>query len=252
MVDLIFAARPMLLLPVWSIFLVTYHFLNPTADFDSRAFATLTGISLIMAGSHYINQIYDFSSDLINQKVGFLQSGLLTKSEIVAAYLSTSLIGLVIAMLLSPKLLAIAIIIALMGYFYSAPPMRLKDRPLWGLLANGAGYGIILPLTVPFAANFSYKSVAALMLYFFTTVSAIYLLTIIIDREGDNYLREKYSGDALFGQETYYSGGTVDIGGFNCSRFYASDSAVNFKHSFFNISCSHSRVTTKVKSAYGQ
>jgi len=189
-VDFVFAARPMLLLPVWSIYLVTYHFTNSPAHFDLRAFMILTAISLIMVGCHYINQIYDFQSDLINNKIGFLQKEFISKSEMVAGYLAVTMLGLTISIFQDFRFFVLAISMVISGYFYSAPPLRLKDRPLWGLLANGIGYGFLLILALPIYPDSNLLLLISLMVYFFLTVSAIYLLTIIIDRDGDKAARK--------------------------------------------------------------
>lgn len=183
--DFIFAARPMLLLPVWSIYLITYHFIKPLANFDLRAFIVLAAISLIMVGCHFVNQIYDFQTDLINKKNGFLQKGYISKSTMMTGYLAVTALGLAISIFQDFRFFVFAILMVISGYLYSAPPLRLKDRPIWGLLANGIGYGFILPLTAPINSDSNPLSLISLMMYFFMTVSSVYLLTIIIDRDGD-------------------------------------------------------------------
>ena len=202
LLDFIFAARPMLLLPVWSIYLVTHHFLNLDGKIGAKAFVTLSAISLLMAGSYLINQIYDFQSDVINNKIGFLQRGYLEKREIAAAYFSTTVVGTAISAFLGLTFMIIALLIVLLGFFYSSPPLRLKDRPLWGLLANGIGYGVLMPLSAASYRKLEFSLLGLLILYFSLTVSAIYLITAIIDREGDqrtgkHTLSTKYSERGL-------------------------------------------------------
>ncbi|UCD93647.1 MAG: UbiA family prenyltransferase, partial [Candidatus Zixiibacteriota bacterium] len=93
--DFIFAARPMLLLPVWSIYLIACKFSYGQARFDARALMSLIAVSLVAVGAYFINQIYDYQTDLINKKLGFLQRGLISRSEMTAAYISVSLVGLI-------------------------------------------------------------------------------------------------------------------------------------------------------------
>ena len=75
--DFIFAARPMLLLPVWSIYLIASKFSYQHAPFDWKASLSIIAVSLAAVGAYFVNQIYDYHTDLINKKLGFLQRGLL-------------------------------------------------------------------------------------------------------------------------------------------------------------------------------
>jgi 4-hydroxybenzoate polyprenyltransferase len=201
-IDFLFAARPMLLLPIWSIFLISYRILNYPRPFSFNAFLVLAGASLMTAGVYYINQIYDYESDLINRKLGFLQSGFIGKREMASAYLAASIVSLVIGYLTGLLIFLLLLVVLLIGFFYSAPPLRLKDRPLWGLLTNSIGYGAMLPMIVPGFFG-SEKNLALLLVsYFLLTVSAAYLLTTIPDREGDsatgkNTLAARFSNRTL-------------------------------------------------------
>jgi 4-hydroxybenzoate polyprenyltransferase len=184
-IDFIFAARPMLLLPVWSLYLISHKFYSADQALCSSGIIILAGLTLLFAGAYYINQIYDYQSDLINRKLGFLQSGKITKDEMKVAYLIISIIPLATAFIDGYFLGSIFLGIFLLGLIYSAPPLRLKDRPLSGLLSNSIAYGVLVPLAAAKnSAGFDYLTLI-LPTYFFLTVSAGYLLTIIPDRTGD-------------------------------------------------------------------
>ncbi len=73
----------------------------------------------------------------------------------------------------------------LLGFGYSVPPARLKDRPVGGLMANALGYGLLVPVSVPGFLHHFDAAYLYMVAYFFVTVAAEYLLTIIPDREGD-------------------------------------------------------------------
>jgi 4-hydroxybenzoate polyprenyltransferase len=200
--DIIFAARPMLLLPAWSIYLISYHVIFNEYYFSTRAMMVLASLTLMTAGFYYINQIFDYKTDMINQKVGFLQRGLIHQREMLAAYLSVTLLSWVLIATQSFALTVIILTSSLLGFFYSVPPIKLKDRPLGGLLANGLGFGLLIPLLVIFQMQSLSWPRLFLALYFFFAVSAGYLLTIIPDREGDaaagkNTLGANYSNRAL-------------------------------------------------------
>ena len=65
LIDFIFAARPMLLLPVWSLYLISFAFYKTNQQFDVADYIIMAGLTLLFAGAYYINQIYDYQSDLI-------------------------------------------------------------------------------------------------------------------------------------------------------------------------------------------
>jgi 4-hydroxybenzoate polyprenyltransferase len=184
-IDFIFASRPMLLLPVWSVYLVTHRLIKSDNDFSHGDGAVLAAVSLIVIGSYFINQIYDLESDRINKKLGFLQHGLLKKSEMKTAYIVTSAIPLMAGFIIDYKIGLIMIIMILLGFAYSVPPIRLKDRPLGGLIANAAAYGVLLPMAVPGYWETFDISRLYIIGCFFMMVAAGFLLTVIPDREGD-------------------------------------------------------------------
>jgi 4-hydroxybenzoate polyprenyltransferase len=200
--DFIFAARPMLLLPVWSIYLISYNQVYHSVNFGISPILTIMSINLMVAGIYFINQIYDYESDLLNNKLGFLQKGLISRKEMSTAYLAVTIVALIIGFAERLSLGVIILTAITLGFFYSAPPMRFKDRPLAGLLANGIGYGFFLPLSIPgYMEGVTYLKVL-LPLYFIFLVSAGYLLTLIPDREGDrktgkNTLAIQYSDRRL-------------------------------------------------------
>lgn len=145
----------------------------------------LIAVTLIVIGGYYLNQIYDYESDRINRKLGFLQSGMIGRSEMMAAYLAATLTGLIIGFYSGFQIGLINISQVILAAIYSLPPFRLKDRPYLGLAANILGYGIILPLLPPtFWENFETARLV-IPAYFGLTVAAEFLLTIIPDREGD-------------------------------------------------------------------
>jgi len=187
--DLFFAARPMLHIPVWSTYLVCLHYHNQLSGerLGWWDLLMLLCLSLMTAGSYWWNQVYDFESDQANNKLGFLQRGLLTRTELTAAFLICSLLGLAVTPLYSVLVFAIFAQAFFLSFAYSAPPLRLKDRPLWGLFANAWGVGFLVPLcvmpelTVHNAGLLGWDNPG----YFFLAVASIYLLTTVPDRAGD-------------------------------------------------------------------
>jgi len=163
----------MLLLPTWSFYLLALKFLHGNSDFGIDIKLILAGITLITIGAYFINQIYDFETDRINKKLGFLQQGLINKSEMMAAYIVVSIFPLIAGFAVDIKIGLIMIVMILLGFAYSVPPSRLKDRPLGGLIANAMAYGVLVPLSVPGFMDSA-------------DISRIYIvITVIPDREGD-------------------------------------------------------------------
>lgn len=175
----------MLLLPTWSFYLLALKFLHGNSDFGIDIKLILAGITLITIGAYFINQIYDFETDRINKKLGFLQQGLINKSEMMAAYIVVSIFPLIAGFAVDIKIGLIMIVMILLGFAYSVPPSRLKDRPLGGLIANAMAYGVLVPLSVPGFMDSADISRIYIVICFFMMVAAGYLLTVIPDREGD-------------------------------------------------------------------
>jgi len=166
-----------------------FYFGAKTSGYET--FFVLLGISLMTAGVYFINQIYDREGDRINDKVGFLQRRFIKQSEMTAAYLAVSVIPVIAAFIYNYLTGFLFLILVILGFFYSAPPFRFKDRPLAGLLTNGFGYGILVPLSLPgllLSVNIDY---CFMILFFFLMLSAGYLLTTFPDRVGDRAVGKK-------------------------------------------------------------
>jgi len=187
--DYIFAARPLLHLPIWSVYLVCLHYhLNLTGgSFAATDLIMLAALSVMASSAYYFNQIYDCESDRQNRKVLFLQQGVMTEMNLRTASLATALVSLIAAAWFSLQMLAVFATLFLMGYLYSAPPLRLKDRPFWGLFANAFGFGFLIPFTV--MPHIDVHNAGLLgwdtPFYFFLTIGGVYVLTTLPDRDGD-------------------------------------------------------------------
>lgn len=193
--DLIFAARPMLHLPIWSVYLVSLHYHNVLAHerVDGRDLLVLAGLSLLAAGAYYLNQVFDEESDRLNNKLGFLSGRLLTQRCLMLGYLTASLAGLIIGWFVAGVTFGIFIQIFLLGFLYSAPPFRLKDRPIWGLLANAWGVGFLVAFSVMPNVNFHNAGLLGWdnPYFFAAAIGGIYVLTTIPDRKGDRLTGKK-------------------------------------------------------------
>jgi len=187
--DFFFAARPLLHLPIWGVYLVSLHYHHQLSGewFTWRDLVMMVSISLMFAGSSYLNQVYDFESDRLNRKLGFLQKRLLSQSQLLTGFVMTSVVAMAVVPFFSRPAIFIFAQLLLLSYIYSAPPVRLKDRPVGGLFANAWAFGLLVSLsvmpdmTIHNAGLFGWNA----PFYFFFAVGATYALTTIADRFGD-------------------------------------------------------------------
>ena len=189
LLDLIFAARPMLHLPSWSIFLVALHYHHQLSGqyFSLQDLFILVGITLMTAGAMYLNQVFDVASDEINRKLGFISRGDLRERDMMAAFLTASLAGSVIGGFISFVTLGIFVQAFALAWIYSVPPFRLKDRAFSGMLANGWAFGWLISFAVMPEINLNNAGLLGWdnPFYFFYVVAAVHCLTTIPDRVGD-------------------------------------------------------------------
>lgn len=187
--DFFFAARPLLHLPIWTVYFVSLHYHHQLSGelFGWSDLVMMAGISLLFAGASYLNQVYDFESDRINGKLGFLQKGLLTQSQLLTGFMVVSLVAMAVAPLFSWLTLFIFAQLLLLSLVYSVTPLRLKDRPVGGLLANAWAFGFLVSVSV--MPNMTIHNAGLLgwdaPFSLFFAVGATYALTTIPDRPGD-------------------------------------------------------------------
>ena len=187
--DYLFAGRPLLHLPLWTIYLVTLHY-HQRISGDRFSFIDLVlmaCLSMLFAGAYYLNQVYDAESDRINNKLGFLQRGFLTEKAMVTLFLLLSVGAILIGSFISNPSAIMFLLIFVLSYAYSTPPFRLKDRAFGGLFANAVAYGFLVSMAV--MPDMNINNIGLLgwdnPIYFTLTVGAIYCITTVPDIEGD-------------------------------------------------------------------
>ncbi|MBL7075697.1 UbiA family prenyltransferase [candidate division KSB1 bacterium] len=207
--DYLFFLRPIILIPVWTFFLLGFYhgwlktqgkvvpftgFLQWYQEylpeltrffFSERVWYVWLAYTLLMGAIYIINQIYDRESDLINDKLFFIPKGLISLKQ---ARLETVLLVLICTVLMlssSFPLVLLFVVSFFMGVLYSVPPFKFKGRPFWDLLFNALGYGFVAFLvgwlTV---APYSHK-VFWFSLPYVLAVGATFVNTTIPDNCGD-------------------------------------------------------------------
>lgn len=187
--DFLFAARPLLHLPVWTVYLIS---LEATSSSDLPPFSTdnlltIIALNLLFAGAFYYNQIEDEESDRVNNKLGFLQRGMISRSGMLTAFWIVSICALVLSAYVSYWLLGVMSLLLLLSIIYSYPKTRLKDRPIGGLIANSLAHGALVALAgfPVFGEGGAELKAVYLSVYFGLTVGAVYIMTTIPDMDGD-------------------------------------------------------------------
>ncbi|MCP4685197.1 MAG: UbiA family prenyltransferase [bacterium] len=195
LLDFVFAARPMLQLPIWTVYLVALHYHHQLSggSFDWNDLAIMACISLLASGAAYLNQVFDYESDLINKKLGFLQNGLLKFKQLQVGFIIACVIPLFVAPMFSQFTFFLFAQLVFLSFVYSAPPLRLKDRAFWGLIANAWSYGFLVALAIMPEITIHNGGLLGWdnPLYFFLAVAATHILTTIPDREGDAATNKK-------------------------------------------------------------
>jgi chlorophyll synthase len=189
LLDLLFAIRPLVLVPAWSFFLLGAA---AAPDGPGLPWLRLALFTLAMIGVHLVNQIVDLESDRINDKGLFLQRGIFTPRQYAAAAVASLglAVGAAVATGQAPMRLAAAVGL---GLAYSVPPVRLAARAGLDLLANAAGYGLLAPWlgagdSAPPAAFLASTTLA---------VAAVFVHTTLLDLEGDRRTAKQTIGVRL-------------------------------------------------------
>lgn len=186
--DFVFVTRPLILIPVWSFFLMGLRWGRRDPSWPVDPDAAVWGfvcLSAIMVTAYLINQVFDQESDRRNNKGHYLTSGVLGVRTVILmallAFAGASLSFQNTAGAQRAPLVA-SLVLALV---YSLPPIRLCARPIVDLVANAVGYGGLAFLVGAFAAGAAPGPALAQSLPWVLLVGATFLHTTILDVDGD-------------------------------------------------------------------
>lgn len=195
--DYLFLIRPTLLVPVWTLLLIGYYrglydFGNGSYGWDLERFSFSVRFihifllySALMGGIYVLNQIVDRETDKRNEKLFLLSAGIvplwLAAVEMVLLFLAS----LLLSILLGGRIFLLMLISLVMGVLYSAPPFRMKGRPIADLLFNALGYGMVNFLMGWAAAGPLNKAAFIHAIPYCLAVGGVFVNTTIPDIEGD-------------------------------------------------------------------
>ena len=201
--DFIFLLRPSLLLPVWIFIFLGLHWGSGHALFgfdcpsSPRFWLIFISYSLLLGWVYVLNQIFDIESDRINEKLFLLPSGIISLREAWIFSFCALIASFLLAMQVGISFLVLWVFSLIMGYMYSGPPFRLKDRPVLDVFANSLGYGCVNFLvgwiTVRPVSSAAFPHAGL----YFMAVAAVFLNTTIPDIPGDKAAQKVTTGVLL-------------------------------------------------------
>jgi len=189
--DYFFLLRPILWIPVWTFLFLGYFWGSALETFSFTLFlpwkfwAVFFLYSLMMSSVYIINQIVDWESDLINNKLFLIPYNIISIRTATIYAIILALISLIFAYFLGIKLVILFIFSYLLGLAYSIKPVELKARPIADMLANAIGYGVLAFLT-GWATAAEVQGRAFIQSFGYVLfVSAVFINTTIPDIHGD-------------------------------------------------------------------
>ena len=196
--DHLFFLRPLLHIPVWTISI----FLNQRGGYKLFGWdfiCILGALSSAVAGAYVINQIFDCKSDRVNAKLGFFEPPIsFSARRAWIVYAVVNLGALVIGASVRASGAWTIIAVILLGIVYSAPPLRLKDRPVLDALTNALAYSVVIHLTILELTESARPWFWEVDVALFLAVFGIATLTTIPDIRGDSQVGKR-SIAAVFG-----------------------------------------------------
>lgn len=140
-----------------------------------------------------INDIYDFESDRKNPR----KKSIINGHVVYPKYKNTikkiafiSLSPLIVSVILTKNLLTIflSLVFIILGYYYSAPPIRIKERPPFDSLSNGLIYGL-LPFSLGFSLSGSFTGFSISYLWATLCIAAVHAVSSMMDFKVDKKIR---------------------------------------------------------------
>lgn len=197
--DYLFLMRPMILIPVWTFYLLgAYHGMHGggrTAD-AKHLLLGLFSFTALLGALYIVNQIADRDVDGANRKLFLIPDSIISvRSAWIEAALLVAVAFLIAAFLPARFTIVLAASLAL-GIAYSLDPFRLKKRAVVDVLANAAGNGILNTIAGWIAIGAPPDGWLVLVPYPFA-VAAVHLTTTLADIEGDAAAGLRTSGVLL-------------------------------------------------------
>lgn len=192
-VDLIKISRPL----GWPVLPAVFYMGLITSGGQASIPAIIIMIFLsfpICLAGYGINDVYDYESDRINPRKKSVEGHIVYKKDrkfvkkislamLSAFFLSTLLMG-------NLSTTFLAVIFIFLAYYYSALPIRLKERPPLDSLSNGFVY-FFLPFALGFSLSKSLYEIPIKFLWITMCVTAIHSVSTMMDFRVDKKVGDK-------------------------------------------------------------
>ncbi len=231
--DHLFLMRPMLMPPVWTITILGFGQSQrqvPGSDWTVLLYPV--AVFTLLTGAVYVqNQVYDVESDRANRKLFLLGDGYISiKTASWQALLCYSTAA-VLAFAHSTWFGWLMVVALILGNQYNIKPLRLKDRPVGGLLYNVVVYGGLTFVTGWMSAEVPREGMWISTVPYCFGVAAIYLNTTLPDIDGDRAARKmtigvKYGFTVTAGAASVLLAGAVATGWVTGDPYIAVPSAM--------------------------
>lgn len=190
--DLLLIARPWFwpvsLLPYYvGVVLATHRLLPAAADVLRPTVGAAVAGPLVWLAVLAINDAYDRSGDLLNpRKAGTpVTSGRVPAATAARVAVTAGALALVVATVVGTAFTAGTLLVLALGWAYSVPPVRLKERPGADVAVNALAIGAIGPAAGWCAVHGIAGFPWALALQGTLVGVALYLPTTVVDLDAD-------------------------------------------------------------------
>jgi 4-hydroxybenzoate polyprenyltransferase len=186
--DYIFLLRPMILIPVWTFYLLgAHHAVSPLGRPIARQpfLIGIVSFTALLGAVYIMNQVADRAVDLARNKLFLIPRGIISTTAAWVECVALVAVAFVLGLAFLP--LGFSLILALglaLGAAYSLEPIRLKRRPLVDVLSNAVGNGVLNTLAGWVASGAPLHGWIVLAPYPLA-VASVHLTTTLGDREAD-------------------------------------------------------------------
>ncbi|BCB77799.1 hypothetical protein GCM10022251_38760 [Phytohabitans flavus] len=160
----------------------------PPARTDPAAVAAVVVLGPLVWGAVLaLNDLHDLPNDRRSPRKATapLVTGVLTEVDLKRAYRWCSVAAIAVAVLAGPLFVAGTIIVLVLGWLYSTPPIRLKARPGADVAVNTLVVGVFAPLGGWSLHRSVLDYPPVLVLLGLLLGAALYLPTTVMDRDAD-------------------------------------------------------------------
>ena len=197
-------------------FVLATHRLVPRGEeLITMAIAALVAGPLLWLAVLSVNDAWDLDNDRVNpRKAGApLVRGRITPREAVRVGVIASLASVLVAVPLGRLFAVGTALVVLLGWAYSAPPLRLKARAGADVIVNSVVVGTLGPLGGWVAMTGSIQGYPwAISIIGVMAVAALYLPTTLVDREADHRVGVRTAAVALGSRLTFEIGFALWVG----------------------------------------